>query len=56
MTQPSVGRGSRVLGRSLLTLANVITAAASLTADWNDSHIFSERWPVHARLHGLRWR
>jgi hypothetical protein len=45
MTQPSAGRGGRVPGRSLLTLANVITAAAPVAADGNDSHLFSERWP-----------
>ncbi len=28
MSQPFAGRGGRALGRSLLTLANVITAAA----------------------------
>lgn len=41
-----------MLGRSLLTLANAITAAAPVAADWNDSHIFNERWPGHARFHG----
>jgi hypothetical protein len=39
----------RLLGRSLLTLANVITVAAPIAADWNDSHIFNGRWPAHAR-------
>ena len=47
------GRGGRLLGRSLLTLADVITAAVPLAADWNDSHIFNERWPAHARFHGV---
>ena len=53
MTQAFAGGDGRVLGRSLLTLANVITAAAPLAADWNDSHIFNERWPAHARFHGV---
>ena len=53
MTQPFASRGGRVLGKSLLTLANVITAVAPLAADWNDSHIFNERWPAHARFHGV---
>jgi hypothetical protein len=53
MTQPLAGRGGRVLGRSLLTLANVITAAVPLAADWNDSHIFNKNWPAHARFHGV---
>jgi hypothetical protein len=43
----------RLLGRSLLTLANVITVAAPIAADWNDSHIFNDRWPAHARFHGV---
>jgi hypothetical protein len=53
MSQPFAGRGGRVLGKSLLTLANAITAVAPLAADWNDSHIFNERWPAHARFHGV---
>ena len=53
MTQPFAVRDGRVLARSLLTLANVITAVAPLAADWNDSHIFNERWPAHARFHGV---
>src|SRR5258708_8686769 len=53
MTRPVAARGGRLLGRGLLTLANVITVAAPLAADWNDSHIFNERWPAHARFHGV---
>ena len=53
MSQAPAGRGGRVLGKSLLTLANVITAVAPFAADWNDSHIFNERWPAHARFHGV---
>jgi hypothetical protein len=52
-----MGVASRALGREagrgLLTLANVITAVAPLAADWNDSHIFNQRWPSHARFHGV---
>jgi Family of unknown function (DUF6640) len=50
MTTPGDGRW---LGRCLLTLANVITLAAPVAADWNDSHIFNPRWPAHARFHGV---
>lgn len=53
MTQARAGRDGHLLGRSLLTLANVITAAAPLAADWNDSHIFNQLWPAHARFHGV---
>ena len=53
MTRPAAAWGGRLLGRGLLTLANAITVAAPLAADWNDSHIFNERWPAHARFHGV---
>jgi hypothetical protein len=45
--------GGREAGRGLLTLANVITAVAPVAADWNNSHIFNQRWPSHARFHGV---
>ena len=53
MTRPGTERARRMLGRGLLTLANVITVAAPVAADWNDSHIFNSRWPAHARFHGV---
>jgi hypothetical protein len=54
MTRRAPARDYRLLlGRSLLTLANVITVAAPIAADWNDSHIFNDRWPAHARFHGV---
>jgi hypothetical protein len=53
MTQPLAGQGGRMLGKGLLTLANVITVVAPVAADWNDSHIFNKRWPAHARFHGV---
>jgi len=53
MTRSGAAGGGRLLGRGLLTLANVITVAAPVAADWNDSHIFNERWPGHARFHGV---
>lgn len=53
MTRPVATSGGRLLGRSLLTLANVITVAAPIAADWNDSHIFNKRWPAHARFHSV---
>jgi hypothetical protein len=43
----------RQAGRGLLTLANLITAVAPVAADWSDSHIFNQRWPSHARFHGV---
>ena len=50
VTSSPVGREA---GRGLLTLANVITAVAPVAADWNNSHIFNQRWPSHARFHGV---
>jgi hypothetical protein len=52
MELASTGMG-REAGRGLLTLANLITAVAPVAADWNASHIFNQRWPSHARFHGV---
>lgn len=43
----------RNAGRWLLTLADLITIAAPIAADLNSSHLFNERWPRHARFHGV---
>ena len=43
----------RQAGRGLLTLANLVTVVAPIAADWNDTHIFNQRWPSHARFHGV---
>lgn len=53
MTRLAAPRGGPLLGRGLLTLANGITVAAPVAADWNESHIFNTRWPAHARFHGV---
>ncbi len=53
MPESHPARANRRLGRNLLTLANMITAVAPVVADWNDSHVFNERWPSHARFHGV---
>lgn len=39
-------------GRLLLTVADIATILAPVSADWNASHIFNEHWPSHARFHG----
>ena len=44
---------ARNSGRALLTVANVSTVVGPVRADWNESHIFNERWPSHARFHGV---
>src|SRR6516162_3838430 len=38
-------------GRLLLTVADLATVLAPLSADWNGSHVFNEQWPSHARFH-----
>ena len=43
----------RQAGRGLLTVANLVTVVAPVAADWNDSHVFNQRWPSHARFHGV---
>jgi len=39
-------------GRLLLTVADLATILAPVSADWNASHVFNEEWPSHARFHG----
>jgi hypothetical protein len=43
---------ARNSGRLLLTVADIATVVAPVSADWNGSHIFNEQWPSHARFHG----
>jgi hypothetical protein len=40
-------------GRALLTATDVGTIIGPIAADWNDSHIFNQHWPSHARFHGI---
>jgi len=42
-----------IAGRVILTLVLVGTIVGPIQADWNGSHIFNERWPSHARFHGV---
>jgi hypothetical protein len=53
MNQAQSAPGRQAAGRGLLTLANLITIAAPVAADWNESHIFNDHWPAHARFHGV---
>lgn len=40
-----------LLGRLLLSVALISVAMAPLTADLNETHIFNDGWPPHARFH-----
>jgi sulfite exporter TauE/SafE len=42
-----------IVGRVILTLALIGTIVGPVMADWNESHVFNERWPSHARFHGV---
>lgn len=40
-----------LLGRLLLSVAVISVGMAPLTADLNETHIFNDAWPPHARFH-----
>jgi hypothetical protein len=40
------------LARLLISFVTLVTLIGSNIADWNHTHIFSELWSPHARLHG----
>ena len=40
------------IGRSLITLSAILTAAYPIMGDWNERHTFSPTWPAHAQFHG----
>jgi hypothetical protein len=40
-------------GRLLLTVADMASVLAPFSADCNDTHIFNERWPSHARFYAV---
>jgi hypothetical protein len=37
--------------KALLTIVSVFTALAAYVADWNETHIYNQRWPPHAKFH-----
>ena len=41
-----------MLARILVTLATLMTLVGSNAADWNSTHLFSDQWSPHAKLHG----
>ncbi|XPS70616.1 hypothetical protein M3J09_002821 [Ascochyta lentis] len=39
------------LGKSILSLVNLVTLIGPFLADWNETHIYNPDWPPHARYH-----
>ena len=40
------------IGKALITIAALLTAAYPIVGDWNTHHTFSPSWPAHAQFHG----
>lgn len=40
------------IGKILISLSALLTAAYPLIGDWNERHTFSPSWPAHAQFHG----
>lgn len=40
-----------LIGRCLLTINAIGDAIGGFIADWNATHIFNDRWPLHAKFH-----
>ena len=41
-------------GRAALSLVAVVTGVAPFLADWNETHIYNEKWPPHAKFHNAQ--
>lgn len=41
-----------VLGKLIVSLSALLTAAYPIIGDWNERHTFSPTWPAHAQFHG----
>lgn len=39
------------LGRGLISLVSLVTAAGPYRADWNETHVKNPAWPPHAKFH-----
>ncbi|KAH7086946.1 hypothetical protein FB567DRAFT_526605 [Paraphoma chrysanthemicola] len=39
------------IGKSIISLVNLVTMIGPYLADWNETHIFNPTWPGHARYH-----
>ncbi len=42
-----------ILARFLIGFVAVVTMVGSNVSDWNRTHVFSELWSPHARMHGV---
>ena len=41
-------------GRLVLTFAAAVTGITPFLADWNETHIYNEKWPPHAKFHNAQ--
>lgn len=41
-------------GRLVLTCAAAVTGITPFLADWNETHIYNEKWPPHAKFHNAQ--
>lgn len=41
-----------ILGKVLISVSALLTAAYPVVGDWNDKHTFALSWPAHAQFHG----
>ncbi|KAJ5223481.1 hypothetical protein N7468_008023 [Penicillium chermesinum] len=40
-----------ILSKTLLTITSLATSVGCFLADWNETHIYNDRWPPHAKFH-----
>lgn len=42
------------IGKLLMSLVAVFTIISPFLADWNETHIFNQHWPPHAKFHNAQ--
>lgn len=40
-----------ILSKSLLAVVSLLTSTGCFLADWNETHIYNDRWTPHAKFH-----